>query len=84
MDPQVGMTAKIETEDEVLGDLLNKGQICFTPLFVVSDATDGKTGKSYFKSPYSGIFHETTYIFDNIQLISFVWTTKPKIINISK
>lgn len=83
MDPQVGMTAKIETEDEVLGDLLNKGQICFTPLFVVSDATDGKTGESYFKSPYSGIFHETTYIFDNIQLISFVWTTKPKIINIS-
>lgn len=84
MDPQVGMTAKIETEDEVLGDLLNKGEICFTPLFVVSDAMDRKTGESYFKSPYSGIFHETTYILDKIQLISFVWTTKPKIINISK
>ena len=84
MDPQVGMTAKIETEDKVLGDLLNKGEICFTPLFVVSDATDGKTRESYFKSPYSGIFHETTYILDNIQLISFVWTTKPKIINISE
>lgn len=84
MDSQVGMTAKIETEDEVLGELLNKGKICFTPLFVVSDATDGKTGDSYFNSPYSGIFHETTYILDNIQLTGLVWTTKPKIINISQ
>lgn len=84
MDSKVGMTAKIETEDEVLRDLLNKGKICFTPLFVVSDATDRKTRESYFKSPYSGIFHETTYILNNIQLISFVWTTKPKIINISE
>ena len=84
MDSQVGMTAKIETEDEVLGDLLNKDEICFTPLFVVSDATDEKTGESYFKSPYSSIFHETTNILNDVQLIGFVWTTKPKIINISE
>lgn len=82
MDSQVRMTAKIETKDEVLGDLLNKGKICFTPLFVVSGATDERVGESYFKSPNSGIFHETRYILDNIQLMGFVWTTKPKIINI--
>lgn len=84
MDSEVGMTAKIETEDEVLGDLINKGKIYFAPLFVVSDATDEKTGGSYFNSPYSGIFHETTYILDKTQLIGFVWTTKPKMLNISE
>ena len=84
IDTHVGMTAKIVTEDEVLGDLLNNGKISFAPLFVVSDAKDGKTGDSYFNSPYSCIFHETTNILNKLQLIGFVWTTKPKIINISE
>lgn len=84
MDRELGMTAKIQTEDEVLGNLLNEGKIFFTPLFIVNDAKDERTGDSYFKSPYSGIFRETRYILDNVQLICFVWTTKPKMLNVSK
>lgn len=83
MDPNVGLTAKIQTEDEVLSDLLNKGRINFAPLLVVNDAKDNKTGRSYFESPYSAIFHETTFILDQAQLVGFVWTTKPKILNIA-
>lgn len=84
MDREISMTAKIQTEDEVLGALLNEGKIFFTPLFMVNDAKDEKTGDSYFKSPYSGIFRETRYILDNAQLLCFVWTTKPKMLNVSE
>lgn len=84
MDSQIGMTAKIETEDEVLGELLNNGKIYFAPLFVISDAKDERTMESYFKSQYSGIFHETRYILDHAQLVGFVWTTKPQSLNILK
>ena len=51
---------------------------------VVYRAKDEKTGDSYFKSPYSGIFRETRYILDNTQLLCFVWTTKPKILNVEE
>ena len=84
MTPQKGMTAKIETKDEVLGELLNKGQIAFAPLLIVSDAKDEKTGDSYFKSSYSGIFHETRYRIDQAKLMGFVWTTSPKLLNIAE
>lgn len=84
MDPHVGMTAKIETGDEVLEDLLNKGKICFAPLFIIYDSIDERAEESYFKSPYSGIFHERRYILDRVQLVGFVWTTKSKTLNISK
>lgn len=84
LDPEVGMTAKIQTEDDVLGTLLDEGRIFFTPLFIVNRAKDEKTGDSYFKSPYSGIFRETRYILDNTQLFCFVWTTKPKILNVEE
>ena len=84
LDPEVGMTAKIQTEDDVLGTLLDEGRIFFTPLFIVNRAKDEKTGDSYFKSPYSGIFRETRYILDNTQLLCFVWTTKPKILNVEE
>lgn len=83
LDPEVGMTAKIQTEDDVLGELLNEGKLFFAPLFIVSDAKDETTGESYFRSPYSSIFRETRCILDNVQLISYVWTTKPKLLNIS-
>ncbi len=81
-EPHVGMIAKIETDDKVLIELLNTGKIYFAPLFVVSDALDEKIGKSYFESDYSGVFHETRYILNKAKLISFVWTTAPKKLNI--
>lgn len=84
MTPKEGMTAKIETEDEVLCELLNTGQISFAPLFVVSDAIDEKTNDSYFNSPYSSIFRETRYRIDKAELMGFVWTTSPKLPNIAE
>lgn len=84
MLPQGSMTAKIDTEDEVLRELLNTNQIFFAPLFIVSDARDEKTGDSYFNSPYSGIFHDTQYRIDKAELMGFVWTTSPKPLNIAK
>lgn len=84
MLPQGGMTAKIETDDKVLRELLNKDQISFAPLFIVSDATDEKTGDSYFSSPYSGVFRETRYCIDKAELLGFVWTTCPKLLNIAE
>jgi len=79
IDPEVGITAKIQTEDKVLVKLLNEGKIFFAPLFVVSDAKDETTGESYFRSPYSSIFRETRCVLDSVQLISYVWTTKHKL-----
>ena len=79
LDPKVGMTAKIQTEDKVLVKLLNEGKIFFAPLFIVSDAKDETTGESYFRSPLSSIFRETRCVLDSVQLISYVWTTKHKL-----
>lgn len=83
MEPNVGMTAKIETEDEVLGNLLMNNKIYFAPMFIVDDATDNNTGKSYFESPNSAIFRETQYILDKAHLMGYVWTTSPKVINMA-
>lgn len=79
IDPEVGITAKIQTEDKVLIKLLNEGKIFFAPLFVVSDTKEETTGESYFRSPYSSIFRETRCVLDSVQLISYVWTTKHKL-----
>ena len=84
LDVNGSITGTIETEDEVLEELLNKSQIHLTPLFMVNDATDKKTGASYFNSLDSGIFNETRYIIDKAQLLSFVWTTSPKRLTIAK
>lgn len=79
LDPEVGITAKIQTEDKVLVKLLDEGKIFFAPLFIVNDAKDETTGESYFRSPYSSIFRETRCVLDTVQLISYVWTTKRKL-----
>ncbi len=79
IDPEVGITAKIQTEDKVLVKLLNEGKIFFAPLFIVSDAKDETAGESYFRSPYSSIFRETRCVLDSVQLIGYVWTTKHKL-----
>ena len=84
MDLEKGMTAKIETNDEVLGELLNSGKIFFAPLFVVSDPKDERTNGSYFESPYSGVFNETRYIINQAELKGFVWTTSPKKLNVAR
>lgn len=71
------MYGRIETKDEVIGELWNAGQIHVAPLFMINGVNDMSTGESYCDSLNSMIFHETQYEVKDFEIVSYVWTTHP-------
>ena len=71
------MYGRIETKDEVLGELWYAGQIHVAPLFMINEVNDMSTGESYCDSLSSMIFHETQYEVKDFEIVSYVWTTHP-------